>query len=101
MGKVRVVPPVIAPVLTVWRAPGRVSNRRHGVTGMYRNPVAAETVMLALVPVIAADATSVAVIVLAPNVTNTAENVPAPLISVVLGGSTAEGSELVKCTWPG
>jgi predicted transcriptional regulator len=68
---------------------------------MYRNPVAVETVMLELVPVTAPDATSEAVIVCAPGVTSTAENVPAPLTRVLLGDSTAEASELVKCTVPG
>src|SRR5580765_5413566 len=92
--KSRLVPDATKPPDPAWR----VSTSRHGFTGINRNPVAAETVIAALVPLIAPDETSEAVIVREPGVTSTAEKVPAPLTSVLFGGSTAEGSELVKCT---
>jgi hypothetical protein len=52
------------------------------------------------VPVIEAVTVSVAVMVWAPVVFNVAEKVPVPFVSVVLGGSTAWASVLVKCIVP-
>ena len=53
-------------------------------------------------PVIVALAMSVAVIVCAPALMSVAENVPVPLASVELAGSTTptEASVVVKCTVP-
>jgi hypothetical protein len=58
------------------------------------------TAMALLVPVIEAVTVSVAVIVLLPDVFSVALNVPMPLVSVALAGSTAAPSVLVKCAVP-
>src|SRR5436190_190381 len=52
------------------------------------------------VPVIEDVAVSVAVRVCDPDVLSVTENVPAPLVSVELAGSTASPSVDVKCTVP-
>lgn len=61
---------------------------------------ALEVTLTLAAPVIAGVTVSVAVIVREPDVLNVTEKVPAPLVSVVLAGSTAAPSLLVKCTVP-
>jgi hypothetical protein len=56
------------------------------------------TEMGALVPVIAEFSESVAVMVCEPAVANLAEKTPTPLVRVMLPGSEAEASLLVKVT---
>jgi len=97
MGKLRLVPPdMYGPP----RGPVglRVSATRHGVTGRYCRPAGAETLILALVPVIDEVIRSVALSVCVPAVTSEAENVPLPLVKLALAGSAARPSVLVKCT---
>src|SRR3954463_5126245 len=62
--------------------------------------LALATLIAPLVPVIAALAVSVAVIVWLPAVFNVALKVPAPLVRVLLAGSVAAPSVLVKWTVP-
>ena len=66
-------------------------------------PIAAAPELTAIVPevpVIDPLTVSVAVMVRLPAVLKVAENVPEPLLSVELAGSTAAPSVLVKCTVP-
>ena len=58
------------------------------------------TVMAFVVPVIELVAVSVAVMVWLPAVFSVAEKVPVPAVSVLLAGSEAAASLLVKCTVP-
>jgi hypothetical protein len=58
------------------------------------------TLMPGELPVTAVVTVSVAVIVCLPAVFSVAENVPAPLLSVVAAGKTADPSLLVNCTVP-
>ncbi len=59
------------------------------------------TVIVPELPVMEDVTVSVAVTPLAPTVFRVTENVPVPLVSVVLEGSKAAPSELVNCTVPG
>ena len=61
---------------------------------------AALTATRPLVPLMELVTVSVAVMVRLPAVFSVAENVPAPLVSVLSAGSTACASPLVKCTIP-
>jgi len=61
---------------------------------------AALTVTVADVPVIEEFTVSIAVTVWPPAVSKVKLNVPVPLVSVELPGSTAAPSLLVKCTVP-
>jgi len=78
----------------------RVSVTRHGVTGTYRNPDGADTVIPPLVPEIEGENKSLAVNVCVPGVTREAVKTPSPLVSVVSAGNVADPSVLVKRTEP-
>jgi len=70
----------------------RVSTTRQGAIGIKRNTeVDCDTKILPLVPLTAGDNKSKAVSEAEPGVTNEAENVPTPLVSVASPGSVAAG----------
>src|ERR1700722_6063352 len=77
----------------------RVSTSRHGAIGTKLKPeVDCDTKILPLVPLTPGDNKSKAVSEAEPGVTNDAESVAAPLLSVVSPGKGAAGAVLGKCT---
>src|SRR5580700_10784661 len=77
----------------------RVSTTRQGGIATKCSPaVELDTTISPLVPVMVDDNKSLALSETVPGVTNEAENVPTPLVSVESAGSVAAGSVLVKCT---
>src|SRR5579862_6836609 len=77
----------------------RVSTTRQGCIDTKRKPALdCDRVMPLLVPLMAGEKESLAIIVNSPCVPNVAENVPTPLVRFPSAGNTAVGSVLANCT---